>query len=142
MWFYVVPIPWLLRDEGQALPEIPVQILRTLGPRPEAGQEGSMTFPFVAVEWDDAWGDMHEIITPEEVGTKHKPTKMETRGWLLRDDERGLSIFNERCLDEGDNSYRGRTFIPRAMVKKVKVISKTRKKRNEKVADLPPPATG
>lgn len=88
-------------------------------------------FPFVSVIWYDAWADAADSIGEREHDNKHKATLMETRGWILRDDEVGVSIFNERCLDKGDELYRSRTFIPRAMVKSVTVwkLSKVRPKR-------------
>lgn len=73
-------------------------------------------FPFVSVEWNDAWADGTDTLGEHEHDTKHKPTVMETRGWLLGDNEAGVSLFNERCLDKGDGTYRSRTFIPRALV--------------------------
>jgi hypothetical protein len=76
-------------------------------------------FPFVSVVWDDAWADATDSVGERDHDSKHKATVMETRGWLVRDDELGVSIFNERCLDDGDGSYRSRTFIPRAMIKSV-----------------------
>ena len=84
----------------------------------------------VLVVWDDAWGDAHESVSLEDAHLKHRPTVMQTVGWLLRDDEQGVSLFNERCLDQGEESYRGRTFILRAMVKSVMPVIKPRKKRS------------
>lgn len=84
----------------------------------------------VLAVWDDAWGDAHESVSPHDhVDLKHKATVMQSVGWLMRDDEAGLSIFNERCLDQGEESYRGRTFIPRAMVRSVTPVIKPRKPR-------------
>ncbi len=91
---------------------------------------------FVFVTWDDAWGDAHESVSPADVGEKHKPTIMQTSGWLLRDDEVGVSIFAERCLDHGDGTFRGRTFIPRAMIKSIDPAPKPRKPRRSK--PIPP----
>jgi hypothetical protein len=79
--------------------------------------------------WDDAWGDAHEIVTIDDASLKHRPTVMQTVGWLLMDTEKGVSLFNERCLDQGEESYRGRTFIPRAMVRSVTPVIKPRKAR-------------
>jgi len=100
-----------------------------------------MDAKFVAVQWWDAWADAHESVSPEDAHQKHKATLMETRGWLLCDDEKGVSIFNERCLDEGDGSFRGRTFVPRAMIHSVEPVGNPRKKRMKpatlKVAESP-----
>lgn len=72
---------------------------------------------FVAVEWIDAWADGVDDVTHETVRDKHRPLIMETRGWLMVDDEVGVSLFYERCTEP--LSYRGRTFIPRGMVRSV-----------------------
>lgn len=86
----------------------------------------------VSVVWDDAHASAGEQFTVKSLDDVHKPTKMETTGWLLRDDEVGVTVANERCLDEGDDTYRGRTFVPRALVKEVKPVLKQRKPRKPK----------
>lgn len=82
------------------------------------------------VVWWDAWADGSDIATLNDAHEKHKATLMETLGWLLVSDEKGVSIFNERCLDKGDESYRSRTFIPRAMIQSVTPVIKPRKPRS------------
>jgi hypothetical protein len=49
---------------------------------------------------------------------------METVGWLLKNDPRGVSVVCEAFLDEGVRSYRGHTFIPRGMVLAVRTLRK------------------
>lgn len=69
--------------------------------------------PLVIVQWDDAW--TNEMgVTVEDVRSSHKPMPVQTIGWLLLDDEVGVSLANEH-FDDG--SYRGRTFILRSMVR-------------------------
>jgi hypothetical protein len=81
--------------------------------------------PLVFVEWDDAWGDKEDEVTLESVASSHKPTKVLTVGWLVYEDEAGISIFNETY----EGKYRGRTFIPRGMNPKVIPVKKSRKKK-------------
>lgn len=70
--------------------------------------------PIVIVEWGDAW--TNELgVTVEDVGASHKEMTVHTLGWLLKDDPKGVSLANEYF----DDQYRGRTFIPRAMVRGV-----------------------
>jgi hypothetical protein len=83
--------------------------------------------PFVAVEWEDAWGDSHSEVTIEQVAELHKPKLMITEGRLLASDETGVSLFNERSPEDG--TYRGRTFIPRGMI--VSVIHYRLTKKND-----------
>lgn len=88
-------------------------------------------FPLVIVTWNDAWGNAHEDVNPQDVAEGHKPTVMQTVGWLLREDDLGVSLFVERAVE---GSYRGRTFIPKAMIKEIKPVIKPRKPRPPKEA--------
>jgi hypothetical protein len=81
--------------------------------------------PFVVVSWEDAWGDSTEAVFPNDAHEKHKPFGIQTYGWLLVSDDIGLSVFSEKC---DDGSYRGRSLIPRAMIKEVKSVSLTKKR--------------
>jgi hypothetical protein len=99
--------------------------------------------PFLAViVWDDAWSAGIEILTAKEVQEKHQPSVMQTLGWVLVDDPAGLSIANERCLDKGDECYRGHTFVPKSLIKSVTPfkLSTPRKSKREKDPPLPVPA--
>ncbi len=69
---------------------------------------------FVTVKWEDAWADGVDDTSIEKAAEKHRPIVMETRGWLIVDNETGVSVFYERTHDQ--ISYRGRTFIPRGMI--------------------------
>lgn len=89
----------------------------------------------VIVVWDDAWADGTDSIGEADYDAKHRPTVMQTIGWLLRDDDKGVSVFNERCLDKGEEVYRSRTFIPRAMIKSCTPFSLT-KPRKKKLLDI------
>lgn len=75
--------------------------------------------PFVVCIWDDAWADATSGTTLQDAHEKHMPTVMETRGWLLVDSDTGVSLFYERCLDKGEEYYRGRTFIPRSLIRSI-----------------------
>ena len=87
-----------------------------------------MTEPrYVKALWWDAWSDPVDDVSVEKALEKHKPLEMETRGWLLVDNEVGVSIFCERTADQ--ESYRGRTFIPRGMVKSIEDFPPKRKRK-------------
>lgn len=65
--------------------------------------------PLVVVEWDDAW----QSETPATLAHfVHKPERITTIGWLMKEDDVGVQLANEFY----DDTYRGRTFIPRAMI--------------------------
>lgn len=82
--------------------------------------------PLVLCSWADAWVRAEESVTLADVAATHKPAIIHTLGYLLRDDEVGISIANE-FYDE-DATYRGRTFIPRAMIISVHPHSLTKKR--------------
>jgi hypothetical protein len=69
------------------------------------------------VVWDDAWSSGIDVLTEKEMLEKHHPSIMQTLGWVVYSDAAGVSIANERCMDKGDECYRGHTFIPRSLIK-------------------------
>jgi hypothetical protein len=73
--------------------------------------------PIVIIVWDDAHGTATKDVTENEL--PHKPVTMTTLGWLLREDEAGVSVACERYSEDLVDYYRGHTFIPHAMVKSV-----------------------
>jgi hypothetical protein len=93
-------------------------------------------FPLVTVEWNDAWGSKDDEVTLEDVASSHKPTIVRTIGWLVYEDAEGVSVFNETY----EGKYRGRTFIPRAMIRPdgIQLIVPRKRARKPK---SPPTAT-
>lgn len=91
------------------------------------------TLPLVMVSWNDAWIRAEEPVTLPDVAATHKPMLIHTLGYLLREDEHGVSLANEYYDEEG--TYRGRTFIPRAMILSVEhhTLTKPRKPRKPRV---------
>lgn len=89
--------------------------------------------PLVVVEWADAWIDGSDPVNLADVKASHKPKIIVTLGYMLLQDEVGISLANEYYQDE--DVYRGRTFIPAQMLRSVKEhkLTKTRRKKtNEK----------
>jgi hypothetical protein len=72
---------------------------------------------FVEVEWNDAHGTGSVTFDPS---LHHKPCVMFTRGWLVKEDDTGVSVACERYQEEGQWCYRGSTFVPAGMVVKVR----------------------
>lgn len=92
----------------------------------------------VLIEWNDAWQDQENFATVHGVKQTHEPLLVRTLGWVLVDDATGVSLANERSSADGKDTYRGRSFIPRAMIITVTPfnITKTRvKKVKEAVVD-------
>ena len=88
-----------------------------------------MDKPFVVVTWLDAWQDQENFTTAHGIKATHEPMHVTTMGILIHDDEMGVSIANERSTQDGQDVYRGRTFIPRAMVKSVVPYNLTKPKK-------------
>lgn len=70
--------------------------------------------PLVVVTWNDAW-TKEDGVAIDDVRMHHAPIVVTTIGYLLLQDEVGVSIANEYY----DDIYRGRTFIPGGMVRSV-----------------------
>ena len=95
-----------------------------------------MNYPLVIVRWNDAHAGGHEQY--DSASVPHAPIVIETVGWLLRDDETGVSVASE-LLDSGN--YRSYTFVPRGMVippiKEVLPKKPQRKSKPKSVAPKP-----
>jgi len=93
------------------------------------------SLPLVLVTWKDANTGGDDVVTTDNVSAYHKPTIVHTLGWLVKDDEEGVTIVNEFY----DDFYRGRTFVYRPMVMTVEhfTLAKPRKKKKH-VAPTPP----
>jgi hypothetical protein len=101
--------------------------------------------PFLAVViWDDAWSSGIESLSLEDIRKKHKASVMQSLGWICESDEKGISLASERCLDEGEECYRGHTFIVRSLVRsvtpfKLSIPRKARHAPNPAVLPVGPP---
>jgi hypothetical protein len=80
--------------------------------------------PLVLVVWDDAQSSGIAPVSADDV--PHRPSVMQTVGWVLRDDPAGISVANERCMDVGEEYYRGNTFILRVLIKSVTPLNVSR----------------
>jgi hypothetical protein len=88
-----------------------------------------MTPTLVVVEWWDAWADVDGFATIHGVHQTHRPMLIQTIGWLLQDDDTGVSLANEQSTEDGQQTWRGRTFVPRGMVQSVSPFKAERAKR-------------
>jgi hypothetical protein len=100
----------------------------------------SSKLPLVVVVWDDAWKSATTDVTVKDVTDHHKAAVMQTLGWLLKEDATGVSVANERCMDDGDEAYRGVTFIPRGMVRSITPFNLSRPRKSRAKVQPPPPA--
>lgn len=73
--------------------------------------------PLVVVIWNDAWTkEDGTTLEDAKFHSVHSPTLVHTIGWVLHEDEGGIQIANEYY----DETWRGRTYVPRAMIKEIK----------------------
>lgn len=64
------------------------------------------------MQWVDANTGNDDAVTDDTIDNYHKPTIVNTLGWIMKDDEAGITLVNEYY----DQTFRGRTFIPRICV--------------------------
>jgi hypothetical protein len=65
--------------------------------------------PYVFVLWHDPHSPgATEVFSEEDVHALHRSLPMITAGWLMKEDDDGVSIASEYC---GDGDYRGTTFV-------------------------------
>ena len=78
------------------------------------------------VEWNDC-KELGHGVTLGDISASHMPEVINTLGWVLKDDEVGISIANEFY----DETYRGVTFIMRVNIRKVTpyMLSKPRTRK-------------
>jgi hypothetical protein len=99
-----------------------------------------MNKQLVLVEWADAWQDQENFSTAHGIASTHGPLIVNTLGWIIQDDEVGISVVNERSTADGHDTFRGRTFVPRAMIKKVTQFNLTKPRQAKpKVKSLETP---
>lgn len=82
--------------------------------------------PLVLIEWNDASFDAN-AVDEDTVDAVHKPTVVLTLGWVLRDNERGITVVTEKY----EGQYRGRTTVLRENIINVypfKLATRTEKK--------------
>lgn len=90
------------------------------------------------VVWDDAHGSATKDVTEAEL--PHAPVTMTTLGWVLRDDDKGISIACERFAEDGVDYYRGHTFVPRSLICScTKFNLHTTKKKSANAKSYPQP---
>ena len=95
----------------------------------------------VIVSWLDAWQDQENFATAHGIAATHEPMPVETIGWLIQDDSMGVSIVNEQSTQDGHDVFRGRTFVPRAMIQSVTQFNLTKPRKN-KASDVQTKPTG
>lgn len=74
----------------------------------------------VQVTWNDAW-QSQQYFDDEDIG-QTKAKVLQSFGLCLRDDKVGVVLAMDDLRPNDDIRYRDVKFIPRGMVKKVKVL--------------------
>lgn len=97
-----------------------------------------MNRQLVIVSWLDAWQDQENFSTAHGITSTHGPMPVETLGWVIQDDEVGISVVNEQSTQDGHDVFRGRTFVPRAMIKSVKPFNLTKPRKPRQLKITPP----
>lgn len=100
-----------------------------------------MVRQLVIVKWDDAWQDQENFSTAHGIISTHGPMPVETLGWVIQDDEEGISVVNEQSTQDGHDVYRGRTFIPRKMIRSVTPYNLIKPRKPKPKPEQPSPET-
>ena len=80
-------------------------------------------YPAAIITWLDAHARSQAVEYEEsEVSALHRPEECTILALVTRDDDTGLSVFNEQT---GPSSIRGLGFIPRNMIKSVTYVNLT-----------------
>ena len=95
----------------------------------------------VLVFWLDAWADDDNFATTHGITATHAPLPVQTLGWLVHEDELGVSIANEHSTADGSDTWRGRTFIPKAMIKDVIPYNLTKPRTKRRAVQVETPQT-
>lgn len=81
----------------------------------------------VLLVWEDAHGDPTRQVWSLEELVAHQPLIVESLGWILIEDPRGVTLAQERIQNEdGTFSYRGVGFVPRGMIRSVQTLARPR----------------
>ena len=90
--------------------------------------------PLVLCIWEDANVGGDDAVSLDNVESFHKPTIVHTLGWLLKQDDRGVTIVNEYY----DSTFRGRTFVPAKMLLSVTTYNLAKPRKIRHVRSGPP----
>jgi hypothetical protein len=89
-------------------------------------------YPLAIISWHDAWVD-ESPVDASTVGFDHSPKLIHTIGWVLKSDAVGITVVNEFY----DDTYRGRTFIPAAMIVSVQEFTLSKKRARHVASNNP-----
>ena len=90
--------------------------------------------PLALVVWEDANTGGDDAVSLDNVDAFHEPTIVHTLGWVLKQNEKGISLVTEFY----DSTFRGRTFIPGKNVLDVIPYNLTKKKARHARSSAPP----
>lgn len=88
-------------------------------------------YPLVRVSWLDAHSGANYLTEYSADDIPHGPAHAYTVGYMIRNDEKGITVMGEFFPD--DAQFRGRTFIPAGMVlgvDKLRIASKPKPRAN------------
>lgn len=93
-------------------------------------------YPYVAVEWLDANSPAAvDIFDAKDLKEAHGTMAVITTGWLLKEDEKGLTLAGEWFA--GTTEFRALTFIPATLVAERVELSVKKPKRAAKTTTAP-----
>jgi hypothetical protein len=88
------------------------------------------------VVWNDAHADLDQAWIQAD-GYSHAPLRVTTVGWIVKDDQEGVTLFSESIADTESASFRARSFIPRGMIVDISPLA-SKKPRKKVLRESPP----
>jgi hypothetical protein len=85
-------------------------------------------FPLVLVEWKDHFSET-TWVSPKDIS--NKPEMCLTVGWLVKEDEDGLTVVS--CIDPKDpvnGTMGGTQYVVRSCITKQVILRKAKQKKN------------
>ena len=72
----------------------------------------------VIITWEDAWSNNKAYFNPKSI-IEEGPCMVTSIGFVIRDNKAGISLAHE---DFGSDEYRSIQHIPRAMIRKIRIL--------------------
>lgn len=83
----------------------------------------------VMVVWNDAHADLDQAWIQAD-GWSHAPLRVTTVGWIVKDDDEGITLFSESIADTESASFRARSFIPRGMIVEITPLASKKPRKS------------
>lgn len=93
--------------------------------------------PLRKITWlDPCSPEATAVHNIKELETVHRPLEVTTIGYVLKDDEKGVTLACEHC---GGDDYRGLTFVLRVLIVRDESVGPSPRPRRPRTSPASPP---